>query len=371
MIIEAEDLKQEFRGKVILQGVNLRVRKGEVFALIGPTGAGKTTLLRLLGLLDLPSSGKIFFWGKEVTRSGDMRFWARRRMAFVMQRPKLFGGDVFYNVACGLKWRGMARGHIVERVKRALELVGLEGYLRRDTRTLSGGEAQRVAIARAIAIEPEVLILDEPTSNLDPHSVSKIEEVIEKLAQGGMTILLATHSLVQAQRLSDRIGVILGGRLVQVGTPEEIFYMPKDEEVAGFVGVENVIEGTVEEQDRGVARVRVSGGIIEAVSSLPPGCKVRVCLRPEDIVLSLSTIRSSARNHLLGKITKIAPFGPFVRVEVDCGPRLKVLITRVSAEEMALKEGMEVFCSFKATSVHLLAKCPSSERYGTQREDVK
>jgi len=298
-------------------------------------------------------------------------------MAFVMQRPRLFSGDVFYNVACGLKWRGMAKGHIVERVKRVLELVGLEGYLKRDTRTLSGGEAQRVALARAIAVEPEVLILDEPTSNLDPHSVSKIEEVIERLAQGGMTILLATHSLMQAQRLSDRIGVILGGRLVQVGTPEEIFYMPKDEEVAGFVGVENVIEGTVEEQDRGVARVRVSGGIIEAVSSLPPGCKVRVCLRPEDIVLSLSTIRSSARNHLRGKITKIAPFGPFVRVEVDCGPRLKALITRVSAEEMALKEGMEVFCSFKATSVHLLAKCPGSERCpgsngcGTQREDVK
>lgn len=353
-LIRLEGIGQSFGKREVLRDVDLEIREGEVFSIIGPTGAGKTTLLRIMGLLDRPFRGKVFFAQREID-SEAQKLWARRRMAFVMQRPRLFTGTVLYNLKCGLKWRGMWGREARRRCSEVLELLGLGGYEERDTRTLSGGEAQRVAIARALVLDPQVLILDEPTSDLDPRSVAKVEEIISGL-KGRMTVVLSTHSMLQAQRLSDRMGVLLEGRLVQVGTPREVFWMPKDEDVALFVGVDNLIEGVLEHQDRGLAVVKVEGGEVQAISDLPVGQKVWVCLRPEDIILSLTLGESSARNRFRGRIAALYPFGPFVRVEVDCGPRLKVLITAASAEEMGLEVGQEVYCSFKATAVHLIPR---------------
>lgn len=354
-LIELRDVGQLFGKRRVLEGVTFKVEKGEVFSIIGPTGAGKTTLLRVMGLLDKPAEGKVFFSEKDMTQSDSQRLWARRKMAFVMQRPRLFKGTVLHNLACGLKWQGRWDKGARRRCLEVLELLGLHGYEDRDTRTLSGGEAQRVAIARALVLEPEVLILDEPTSDLDPRSVARVEEIIAGL-KGRLTIVLSTHSMLQAQRLSDRMGVLLDGRLIQVGTPREVFWKPQDEAVALFVGAENLIEGVLERQDRGLATVRVQGGEVQAVSDLPVGQKVWVCLRPEDIVLSLKPEGSSARNRFKGRITALFPYGPFMKVEVDCGPKLRVLITGVSAEEMGLEVGKDVYCTFKATAVHLMPR---------------
>ena len=180
-LIEIVSLHQRYDEQDVLKNINLKVDKGEVFALIGPTGAGKTTLLRLIDLLETPTSGKIYFDGVDVTELRRARFEVRRRMAFVLQKPMVFNTSVYDNIAYGLRWRGKKRGDIKERVNSILEVVGLMPYKNRNARTLSGGEAQRVAIARAIAIEPEVLLLDEPTANLDPGSTSKVEELISRV----------------------------------------------------------------------------------------------------------------------------------------------------------------------------------------------
>lgn len=352
-LIQLRDVGQEFGNHEVLREVNLAINQGEVFSFIGPTGAGKTTLLRIIGLLDRPAKGRVFFCGQDVTESNSSRLWARRRMAFVMQRPRFFRGTVLDNLAWGLRWRGRwgkgARGRCLE----VLELLGLQGYEKRDIRSLSGGEAQRVAIARALVLEPEVLILDEPTSNLDPQRTKDVEGLIGRL-KGRMTVIFSTHSMLQAQRLSDRMGVLLEGRLIQVGTPREVFWRPKDEEVALLVGAENLIEGVILAQQDGLVTVRVQGGEVQAVSSLTVGQKVWVCLRPEDIVLSLEPGRTSARNRFRGVVADLKPFGPFVKVEVECGVKLTVLITRASAEDMGLQVGKEVYCTFKATAVHLI-----------------
>lgn len=236
-IIEAQDLRQEFNRVTILKGINLRIERGEVFVLIGPTGAGKTTLLRLLDLLDRPACGQIFFNGIDVTRSRRERLAARRRMAYVQQKPIVFRMNVFDNVAAGLRFRHEKGETIHRSVGQALELVEMSDYCDRDARTLSGGEMQRVAIARAIVTEPEVLLLDEPTANLDPVSIAKIEKALEHIIKDRqITVIMATHDLAQGRRLGDRIGVLIGGELLQIGPPEEIFHSPKDKRVAAFIG---------------------------------------------------------------------------------------------------------------------------------------
>ncbi len=196
VLIETRDVWQRREEQDILKNINVRVDRGEVFALIGPTGAGKTTLLRILDLLEMPSSGKVFFDGTDMTSSEKLRLEARRRMAFVLQKPVVFNMSVHDNVSYGLKWRGMSSRQIRDRVDDILQLVGLTEYRNRNARTLSGGEVQRVAIARAIATEPEVLLLDEPTANLDPISSSKIEELIaDIIKRDAITVIMATHDL--------------------------------------------------------------------------------------------------------------------------------------------------------------------------------
>lgn len=354
-LIEVVGLQKKYGEREILKNFNISINKGEVFALIGPTGAGKTTLLRLIGLLDLPTSGKIYFDGIDVTESGRARLEARRKMAFVLQKPVVFNTSVYDNIAYGLKWRKKNSGYIRQKVDNILELTGLSINKNRNARTLSGGEVQRVAIARALVIEPEVLLLDEPTANLDPVSTSRIEQLISQIIhQYDTAIIMATHDMSQGQRLADRIGVMLNGEMLQVGKSDEIFDSPRNREVAEFVGVENIIDGIVVSNEEGVATIDVGGNIIESVSNYDPGEKVSVCIRPEAIMLAPTKPASSARNSFMGEITRVVTFGPLTRVAVDCGFQLVVLVTRKSAEELKLEKGGMIYASFKATGVHTI-----------------
>ena len=356
-LIEVVDLHQKYGERDILKNINIRVDKGEAVALIGPTGAGKTTLLRLIDLLDLPTSGRIYFDGIDVTELRRMRLEVRRRMAFVLQKPVVFNTSVYNNIAYGLKWRGARESNIREKVSSILEMVGLSAYENRNARTLSGGEAQRVAIARAIAIEPELLLLDEPTANLDPMSTSKIEELIVNIIhQYDTTIIMATHDMSQGQRLADRIGVLINGELLQTGVPRDVFNSPRNREVAEFVGVENIIHGViVSSQDR-VATIDIGGNVIEAISDYAIGEEVCACVRPEDITLALSRVSSSARNSFIGEITRVVSLGPLSRIEIDCGFPLIALVTKRSAEELNLARTKKVYATFKATGVHVVRR---------------
>ena len=356
-LIEVTGLNHRYGERAILENINLNVDRGEVFALIGPTGAGKTTLLRIIDLLEVPGAGEIYFDGRCIPRSGKQRLEIRRRMSFIHQKPQVFNLSVYDNVACGLRWRGEKKNRIDGKVDHILEMIGLEGYKNRNARTLSGGEAQRVALARSLVLEPEVLLLDEPTANLDPVSTAKIEQLISYIArQRNTTMIMATHDMSQGQQLADRMGVLLDGRLVQTGNVTDIFRSPQNEKVAHFVGMENLIEGIIIANNEGIATVNIGGNAIQAVSSYPVGKEIYACIRPEDITLALSSTQSSARNSFQAKVTKVTFLGPLSRVEINCGFRLVVLVTKISAEDLNVQVGTEVYATFKATGVHIMEK---------------
>jgi tungstate transport system ATP-binding protein len=355
--IETKDVYQKRDGRDILKNINIGIDRGQVLALIGPTGAGKTTLLRVIDMLDKPSSGRVFFDGTDVTSSEKARLAARRRMAFVLQKPVVFNTSVYENVAYGLRWRGMDRRQTREEADAILETVGMAAYGKRHARTLSGGEVQRIAFARALATGPEVLLLDEPTANLDPVSASKIEDLVWRIIKrDAITVVMATHDMSQGQRLADRIGVLVNGEIVQTGGAREVFTSPRDREVAEFVGMENIIDGVVVSSENGMVTIDIKGTLIEAVADFKVGESVLVCIRPEDITIALSRLSSSARNCLVGTINYTAFDGPLCRIEIDCGFPLVALLTRKSAEELELKTGKQVYATFKAVSIHIIRR---------------
>ena len=222
--LEVRSLSKNIGSAEILKGIDLTVERGEILGLIGPTGSGKTTLLRLINLLDEPSTGSIHFDGREVSGRPERELLAaRRKMAMVFQKPVMFKASVEENVSFGLKMRGRVDAEGVRgRMKEALAAVGLSGYESRDANTLSGGEMQRIALARALVLQPELLLLDEPTANLDPRSAASIDSLLQSLAGGRTAVILATHNMQQCRKLADRVAVLQAGRLVAVGKSEEI-----------------------------------------------------------------------------------------------------------------------------------------------------
>ena len=226
-----------FGEKEVLRNIDLEIRRGEIFALIGPSGAGKTTLLRILDYLERPTKGEVQYNGMETSTILDIR----RRMSLLFQTPAVFNRSVFENVAYGLKLRGMNNIIIGKKVRGALNIVGLTGLEEQKACTLSGGEAQRMAFARAIVYDPEVLLLDEPTANLDPANVMKIEEIIKRIRnERGTTIMLATHNIPQVRRIADRVGILLNGELIEVNSKEGIFSKPEDARSEAFIKGEMV-----------------------------------------------------------------------------------------------------------------------------------
>jgi tungstate transport system ATP-binding protein len=241
-IYRLETVRKLYGSRAVLAIEHLEVLRGEIFGLVGPSGAGKSTLLRLLALLETPSSGKLTFFGDTVMRSNSPTpgpVAARRRLAMVFQQPVLLNTTVTRNVAYGLRLRG-ALG-IEQRAHTALAEVGLSELANSPARKLSGGEMQRVALARAIVLDPEVLLLDEPTANLDPYNVSLIERIATDLNRTrGTTIVLITHNVFQAKRLSHRTGLLLAGELVETKPTSRFFTDPDDPRTTAFVRGEMV-----------------------------------------------------------------------------------------------------------------------------------
>lgn len=343
----------------VLQIPSLEVRRGEVLAVIGPNGAGKSTLLHVLALLQPPHSGEVWFDGRRVL-AGDDLVKLRRRMAVVFQEPLLLDTSVRDNVSSGLRIRGMSPRDADERSARWMKRFGIQALAERAARRLSGGEAQRVSLARAFAMEPDLLLLDEPFSAVDAPTRAVLFEDFERVLQEShVTTVFVTHDRTEAMRLGDRIAVMMGGEIAQMGEPGEVFSAPANEKVAAFVGIENLIPGEVVEQSEGLALVRLRGGSAEVVSDVDAGRRVLACLRPEDVVVGPIPVdlpATSARNKLRGRIGRLVPLGSQVRVIVDCGFPLVALVTRRSSQELGFAEGMEVLVSFKASSVHLLLK---------------
>jgi len=228
-----------YDGRTVLAGLDMEVRQSEILSLVGPSGAGKSTLLRLLNFLEPPTSGRIQYRSATFDAHTDVPLELRRQVTTVFQRPILLNRRVDANVAYGLRLRG--EGQVADRVQRALAEVGLTALAGQKARTLSSGEAQRVALARAIVIEPEVLLLDEPTANLDPYNVGLIEDIIRRLnAEHGTTVVLVTHNVFQAHRLAHRVGLMLDGQLIEVADAAAFYNAPRDARTRAFVRGEMV-----------------------------------------------------------------------------------------------------------------------------------
>ena len=357
-LLVAEGLLTRRDGAVVLDVPHLAVHAGEILAVVGPNGAGKSTLLRVLGLLEPPGAGVIRIRGATVAPGGSTLAW-RRRMAAAFQDPLLCDTTVAANVALGLRLRRTGGGAADERVASWLGRLGVAHLAARPARALSGGEAQRVSLARALAVDPEILFLDEPFSGLDPPAREALLADLEGiLREGRTTTVFVTHDRQEALRLGDRIAVLRGGRLAQIDRPEIVFAAPASEEVARFVGIETILPGRVLARRDGLNVVDVGGASVEAVGDLPEGAPVLVCVRPEDVTLAPGPAEAptTARNRIAGRVDRITPLGPQVRVRVEGPVAVSALITRQSREELGLEPGCAVVASFKASAAHLLRR---------------
>jgi len=347
-MIEVKNLCVDL-GEFVLKDVTLNIEEGEYFIILGPTGAGKTVLLESIAGLYPIKSGEIWLRGKEVTRVEP----EKRRISIVYQDYVLFPHlSVKDNIVFGLRMNNATTKELEDRLNWAAKLLGISNLLHRRPDTLSGGEKQKVALARAIAIQPELLLVDEPLSALDPETRESVQQELRQLHRAlGITILHVTHDFEEAIALGSRIAVIGEGRLMQVGTPEEIFRHPNSEFVARFAMTRNIFHGQAEKRPNGDTVFTIDGA--EFVIAGDSEGSYHASIRPEDILISSEPVRSSARNCLPGIITRITDKGSTLYITVSIPPDLSCLVTRHSFEEMGLVEGKKVFLTFKASSIHL------------------
>lgn len=357
-IVSIEDLKVELGGVSVLDIPSFYLREKEIVSVIGPNGSGKSTLLLVLNCLLKPLSGRISYRGESID-SHDVVFRFRRKVSMVFQEPLLFDTTVYKNVAAGLKIRGLSRSEIKNRVMCYLKRFSIDHLADRSARKLSGGESQRTSLARAFAIEPEIIFLDEPFSALDPPTRHALTEDLEKIVrEAGITTVMVTHDQSEALRMSDRIAVMNSGKVVQTGTPAVVMNSPVNEFVANFVGMETILEGRVLENHEGLSIISVSGKQIDAIGDLTPGDPVYCCIRPENVTIELINPDdlTSARNVFSAKIVDIDSMGPFLKLNLECGFPLVSYVTREAFASLELNEGKEVFASFKATAIHIIAR---------------
>jgi tungstate transport system ATP-binding protein len=327
-IIELEKIYKNYENLQVLKDINMKFKKGTSTALVGPTGSGKTVLLRLIDLLEKPSSGNVYFEGVNSNESSNTRLKIRRQMGMVFQKPLAFKASVYDNVAFGLKIRGDKKD-IETRVKETLETIGLKGYENRNALKLSGGETQRLALARAMITDPKLLLLDEPTANLDPISTNKMEELITKINQEfETTLIMTTHDLSQGQKLADRMVILNDGHILQSGKPEEVFRKPKNKFVADFVGIENVMGGEAKEIGDGMVSIKTDSITIFTLTEKRGN--VNLSIRPDEITISKEKIKTSARNSIQGEVQEIIDTGSLIRLIINASKLFTVFIIHES-----------------------------------------
>jgi tungstate transport system ATP-binding protein len=348
---ELKGVMKAYGNKIVVDAVNLQIHEGEILALLGPNGSGKTTILKILAFIENPTGGEVIFQGEKVNFKNTEK--VRLQSTLIFQKTTLFGTSVYNNIAYGLKLRKVLKETRDREVKKALDLVKLAGFEKRPARKLSGGEQQRVAIARALVLKTKLLLLDEPTANLDPKNAGILEEVIDTVNhENKTTIVMATHNMFQAKKLPHRIALMDEGKITEVGTPAEVFGK-LSKNLASFAAVDNTFTGTARTTAASTSKVDVGDGVQIEVTTQRQGAAV-VFINPQDIILSKSAVESSARNMFKGKITQITDLDSLVKLKVNVGKTFTVQITKRSFNEMGLYLNADVFITFKASSVQVL-----------------
>jgi iron(III) transport system ATP-binding protein len=315
--IRIENVRKVFGGTVTaLDGLDLEIRPGELFFLLGGSGCGKTTLLRCIAGLETPTDGKIFFGETDVTALAPHK----REAAMVFQSYALWPHlTVGQNISFGLEERKIPKAEIKRRVAEALEMVRLGGYGDRSIDQMSGGQQQRVSLARALVVKPRCLLLDEPLSNLDAQLRVEMRREIRRIVkENGLTGIYVTHDQEEALAMADRMAVLNFGKIAQVGTPEEVYRTPVNAYVAGFIGETNLIEGEVTETHDGFCFVKANGAALVGKITVPrwqakAGEAVTVSIRPEAWRLH----KSGGENEISGKITARSYLGQRIEYLVE------------------------------------------------------
>ncbi len=314
-ILTLSKLAIAYGGETVIHGFNLEVAEGELVSLLGPSGAGKTTILKTVAGLLAPACGDIRIDGRSVLGLPP----EKRNAVMVFQKPLLFPFmNVAQNIGFGLRMQGAARTETRNRIRDILELTRLTGLEGRKVHEISGGQQQRVALARALVLKPAILLLDEPLSNLDANLRQQMRELIQDIqAETRVTTLLVTHDQSEALTISHRIGLLLGGRLRQVGTPQDLFHRPIDREVAEFFGGCNFITGRI----RGGA-FGCELGSFPAPDVKANGQPLTATIRPEDILVGIDSDYP-----IPGRVRKASFEGAAIRLWVDCGDVPLVVLT--------------------------------------------
>ncbi len=348
MEIRIDNVRKQFDRYPALHGVSLQVRSGELIALLGPSGSGKTTLLRLIAGLEFPTEGRIYFGDEEASH----KTVQERNVGFVFQHYALFRHmSVAGNIGFGLRVRPAARRpsrqEIRRRASELLDLVQLSGLEDRFPHQLSGGQRQRVALARALAIEPRVLLLDEPFGALDARVRQDLRQWLRRLHdEMHVTSILVTHDQDEALEVADRIVVMNRARVEQTGTPDEVFHNPASEFVMDFLGHVNLFHGRVE------SGRTVIGGVALESPGQPEGARARVLVRPHQLQIERAVEGQTA---LRARVVRVQSAGPVVRIEVrsETGETLRVDLSHDAYELTPVQRGDEVFVKPREARVFL------------------
>ncbi len=349
--IEVVGCSKQFGGPLVLREISFEVRAGEFVAVLGPSGCGKTTMLRIVGGFLAPDAGEIFIRGRQVTALPPHR----RNIGVVFQSYALWPHmTVFENVAFGLRIRGLPKVEMGERVRRALAVVRLEGMDDRFPGQLSGGQQQRVALARALAIQPDVIILDEPLSNLDRQLREEMRIELKTLQQSlGVTALYVTHDQDEALSMADRIIVMNEGRIQQVASPQEAYERPTNRFVAGFLGHANFITGRVTAREGESVSVHLDAGAevdVQCPFSVAVGQAVSLVVRPERVEVTNGSV-AAGRNLLPARVRQVVYEGAAIRYGLEVAGRTDLFFTHELPGAALRQPGERVVARIQAAMV--------------------
>ncbi len=347
--VEISGMTRRFSDGTSIGPIDLVVENGELLCLLGPSGSGKTTTLRMIAGLVVPDEGRILFDNVDTTHTPPRL----RNIGMVFQSPALFPNmTVLQNIAFGPDVRGWNSQDITMRVHELADLLGIRHLLQRRVREISGGEAQRVALARALAGRPNLLLLDEPLSSVDPVLRDRLQTEIRRIQQElGITTIYVTHNQDEAFAIADRVAILNGGVVVQTGSPQELYMSPRDAFVAEFIGGGNILWGDVVESNDGGLRLRYNGVEFSFRGDASVGEKKRFTVKPEDVILH----QDEAPGLIPGTILSVTRQVGHTRVTVDVnGDRILTVVGQCEEDALSVFKHGRAFISFKEGSLQLL-----------------
>ncbi len=332
-------------GNFQLKDINLQIKEGEYFVILGPSGTGKTIILEIIAGMHKPDKGHVFYDNQNITDF----YPEERKIGFVYQDYVLFPHlTVEENIIFGLKIKKFSSHEIEKKLDNIVSMFGIEHLLNRNPCTLSGGEQQKVSIARALITSPKILLMDEPLSALDPNTKENFQQMIKKIHKNMRTTTIhITHDFNEALYLADRIAVMHNGKIIQVGEPDDIFKRPNSIFVADFIGIENIFKGNINNN-----KIYLSPNFYLNKFTNIKG-EVTIAIRAEEVILSKEFSNCNYKNKFSGVITNIIQKGPICKLHIDVGIKFVSYMSTQLTKHMNMKVGNNVLAAFNDSAIHI------------------